>query len=125
MKRSRRDWQLALLLAATIAGVALLHYTAPMNHVWVHPLLQRAYYIPVLLAALWFGWRGGLAAAGLAGATYIPHIVSAWKYEPEYTAAQYIEIGMFFAIAALTGLLLITSALRGARLKKRRANCVK
>lgn len=105
MNRSRRDWQLALLLAATIAGVALLHYTAPMTHVWVHPLLQRAYYIPVLLAALWFGWRGGLAAAALAGATYIPHIISAWKYEPEYTAAQYIEIGMFFAIAALTGLL--------------------
>jgi len=92
-------------VAAAIGLVALLHYTAPMTYVWVHPLLQRAYYIPILLGALWFGWRGGLAAAALAGVTYIPHIVSAWKYEPEYTAAQYIEIGMFFAIAALTGIL--------------------
>lgn len=105
MKGSARNWQLGVFVAATIGVVALLHYTMPMTHVWVHPLLQRAYYIPILLAALWFGWRGGLAAAALAGATYIPHIVSAWKYEPEYTAAQYIEIGMFFAIAALTGLL--------------------
>lgn len=105
MKRSARDWQLGVFVAAAIGVVALLHYSAPMTHVWVHPLLQRAYYIPILLAALWFGWRGGVAAAALAGITYIPHIVSAWKYEPEYTAAQYIEIGMFFAIAALTGVL--------------------
>lgn len=83
MKGSAKDWQLGVLLAATIGGVALLHYAAPMTHVWVHPLLQRAYYIPILLAALWFGWRGGLAAAALAGASYIPHIILAWKYEPE------------------------------------------
>ena len=105
MKGSAKDWQLGVLLAATIGIVALLHYSAPMTYVWVHPLLQRAYYIPILLAALWFGWRGGIAAAALAGASYIPHIILAWKYEPEYTAAQYIEIGMFFAIAILTGIL--------------------
>jgi signal transduction histidine kinase len=102
---SRKDWQRAVIVTASIAAVALLHYSAPMTHVWVHPLLQRAYYIPILLAALWFGWRGGLAAATLASASYVPHIVMAWKSEPEYSAAQYIEIGMFFAIAALTGIL--------------------
>lgn len=105
MNRSGKDWQLALLLAAGVLCVALLHYIAPMTHVWVHPLLQRAYYIPILLAALWFGWRGGLAAAALASVTYVPHIMSAWGFEPEYSAAQYIEIGMFFAVGILTGLL--------------------
>jgi len=102
---STKDWRRALVLAAAIAAVALLHYTMPINYVWVHPLLQRAYYIPILLAALWFGWKGGLAAATLASVSYIPHIVMTWKFEPEYTAAQYIEIGMFFAIATLTGIL--------------------
>ena len=100
-----QDWQRAAVLAAAIAAVALLHYGTPTSHVWIHPLLQRAYYVPVLLAALWFGWRGGLAAAALAGISYIPHIVMAWRSEPEYTAAQYVEIGMFFVIAALTGTL--------------------
>ncbi len=47
----------------------------------------------------------GWPSAALAGASYIPHIVMAWKSEPEYTAAQYVEIGMFFVIAALTGIL--------------------
>lgn len=94
-----------MLLAAAIATVALLHYSTPTTYMWAHPLLQRAYYIPILLAALWFGWRGGLAAATLASISYIPHIVMAWKFDPEYRAAQYIEIGMFFAIATLTGIL--------------------
>ena len=72
---------------------------------WIHPLLQRAYYVPILLGALQFGWCGGIALAALAGASYIPHVVMAWKTEPEYTAAQYAKIGMFLLIAALPGIL--------------------
>lgn len=102
---SAKDWQRAVLLAAAIAAVALLHYSTPITYMWAHPLLERAYYIPILLAALWFGWRGGLAAATLAGVSYVPHIIMAWKFDPEYRDAQYIEIGMFFAIATLTGIL--------------------
>lgn len=105
VKVSAKDWRRAAVLAAAIAVVAFLHYRTPVSEVWVHPLLQRAYYIPVLLAALWFGWRGGLAAASLAAMSYIPHIMMAWSFEPEYRNAQYIEIGMFFAIATLTGML--------------------
>ena len=105
MRVSAKNWRRAAILAAAIAAVALLHYNTPVSYVWVHSLLQRAYYIPILLAALWFGWKGGLAAATLAGVSYIPHIMMAWNFEPQYKAAQYIEIGMFFAIAALTGVL--------------------
>lgn len=101
----RKSWQRAAVLAAAIALVALLHYSTPTTHVWIHPILQRAYYVPILLTALWFGWRGGLAAATLAGVSYIPHIVMAWKMQPQYSAAQYVEIGMFFVIATLTGIL--------------------
>ena len=105
MRVSAKNWRRAAILAGAIAAVALLHYNTPVSYVWVHSLLQRAYYIPILLAALWFGWKGGLAAATLAGVSYIPHIMMAWNFEPQYKAAQYIEIGMFFAIAALTGVL--------------------
>jgi signal transduction histidine kinase len=105
MKALMRGGLEAAILTVAIGAVALLHYVTPTTHVWIHPLLQRAYYVPILLAALRFGWRGGLASAALATASYIPHIVMAWKSEPEYTAAQYVEIGMFFVIAALTGIL--------------------
>jgi len=99
-----RTLRIGLLILA-IGVVSLLHYITPTSHVWLHPLLQRAYYIPLLLMALWFGWRGGLAAALVAALLYIPHIEMAWRSHPEYSAAQYIEIAMFFVITALTGVL--------------------
>lgn len=93
------------VLLATIVAVSLLHYITSTKHVWLHPLFQRAYYIPLLLMALLFGLRGGLLAACLSGALYVPHILMSWSSEPEYRAAQFIEIGMFFVIGSLTGIL--------------------
>ncbi len=100
----KRQWR-AWGLVAAIAAVSLLHYETPISHVWLHPLLQRAYYVPILLTALWFGWRGGILAATLSGLFYIPHILMSWASHPEYSAAQYVEIGMFFVIGGLTGVL--------------------
>ena len=98
-------WQKAALLVVAIGIISLLHYNTPTSHYWAHPLLQRAYYLPVLLMALWFGWRGGIAAAVLAALSYLPHVAMAWQSEPEYRAAGYVEIGMFFVIGGLTGVL--------------------
>ena len=95
----------AVVLICAIVVVSLLHYLTPTSHVLLHPLLQRAYYIPILLMALWFGWRGGLLAAAIAGMLYIPHIAMAWGSNEEYSLAQYVEIGMFFVIAPLIGVL--------------------
>lgn len=95
----------AVALICAIVVVSLLHYLTPTSHVLLHPLLQRAYYIPILLMALWFGWRGGLLAATIAGILYIPHIVMAWGANEEYSVAQYVEICMFFVIAPLIGVL--------------------
>ena len=101
---SQRGLRAAILVAA-IAGVSLLHYETATTHVWLHPLFQRAYYLPILLMALWFGWRGGLAAASISGIFYAPHILMSWATEPEYRAAQFIEIAMFVVIGGLTGIL--------------------
>jgi two-component system sensor histidine kinase HydH len=95
----------ATVLFAIIFAISLLHYQTPTSHVWLHPLLQRAYYIPLLLMAIWYGWRGGILAAVVTGILYIPHIQMAWRMNPEYHAAQWVEVGMFFIIGALTGVL--------------------
>jgi signal transduction histidine kinase len=93
------------VLIAAIVAVSLLHYATPTSHIWLHPLLQRAYYVPILLVALWFGWRGGILAASISAVLYIPHIQMSWAFEPEYRATQIVEVGMFFLIGALTGML--------------------
>lgn len=102
--RRQQRWRMGILVCA-IAAVSLLHYLTPNSHVWLHPLLQRAYYIPILLMAFWFGWRGGLLAALIASGLYIPYIVMAWGSNSEYSSTQYVEVGMFFVIATVTGAL--------------------
>lgn len=101
---TNRRWRVWGLVAA-IALVSLLHYHTSTSQVWLHQFFQRAYYLPVILAALWFGRRGGFLAAALSGLVYIPHIVMSWRSQPEYSAAQYVEIGMFFVIGGVTGIL--------------------
>jgi two-component system, NtrC family, sensor histidine kinase HydH len=93
------------VLFAAIFLISLLHYRTPTTHIWLHPLLQRAYYVPLLILAVWYGWRGGLIAAAVAGALYIPHIEMSWSMNPEYSAAQKVEVGMFFVITILAGIL--------------------
>lgn len=105
MKASTQPRLRTGVLLAVIVGVSLLHYWTPTNHVWLHPLFQRAYYVPILLMALFFGLRGGILAASLSGLLYLPHIFMAWTTEPEYRAAQFIEVAMFFVIGGLTGVL--------------------
>jgi signal transduction histidine kinase len=105
MKASTQPRWRAGVLLAVIVGVSVLHYQTPTTHVWLHPLFQRAYYVPILLMALFFGLRGGILAASLSGLLYLPHIFMAWTTEPEYRAAQFIEVAMFFVIGGLTGVL--------------------
>lgn len=95
-----------ILIAGTaVIGVSALHYYTATSHMLIHQLLQRAYYIPLALFAIWYGWRGGLAAATFCGIVYIPHIWMAWQMHPEFSASQYIEIGMFFPIGFMIGVL--------------------
>lgn len=102
-----RTWQAALLYAS-IAGISILHYLTPTVHadMWLHPVYARAYYVPLLLIALFWGWRAGLAGACLATLLYAPHVLHAWSGEhEEYMVSQLIEMAMFFVVAAIAGTL--------------------
>lgn len=100
---SKKQWRIFGLTAAII-GISLLHYLTPTHHFWLHELFQRGYYIPILLAALWFGWRGGVLSAAFAGLLYAPHIILDWSSFPGYSA-HHIEVLMFFGVGIMCGVL--------------------
>jgi two-component system, NtrC family, sensor histidine kinase HydH len=83
---------------------AILHFLTPVESVVLHQIYQRLYYIPIILAALWYGRRGGLGAALLACLSYVPHIALHWEHQNyDYALNQYAEIALFFVIGAVTG----------------------
>jgi signal transduction histidine kinase len=91
--------------AIGIAAATALHYlTSPTLILW-HNLFQRLYYLPIIYAAIYFGWRGGLVASTISALCYIPHILMAWHHMPDYAMNQYAEIIVFFLVGTVTGVL--------------------
>jgi len=93
-----------LSIGIMILLVSALHFLTPVDSPLLHQIYQRLYYIPIILASLWYGWRGGLGAALLASLTYLPHIALHWQHQNyDYALNQYAEIALFFVIGAVTG----------------------
>jgi two-component system, NtrC family, sensor histidine kinase HydH len=94
-----------VVVAAGIAAASALHYfTSPSLILW-HNLFQRLYYLPIIYAAIYFGWRGGLVASTASAVCYIPHILMAWHHMLDYAMNQYAEIIVFFLVGTVTGVL--------------------
>lgn len=102
--RYNRRIQIVLILLGII-GTSLAHYFTPASLILWHNIFQRLYYLPIVYAAVRFGWVGGLLAALLAGFCYIPHIFLDWHQYPGYAFNQYAEIVLFFLVGAVTGFL--------------------
>lgn len=110
-------WRPAALAAAGIAITSAGHYLTPPEYLLWHGLFQRLYYLPVVYAAIAYGWQGGLAAALVSGALYIPHIMMTWAHQHHYAWEQYAEIFMFFAVGLVTGILADRERRRRAELQ--------
>ncbi|MEW5976342.1 MAG: ATP-binding protein [Acidobacteriota bacterium] len=94
-----------VLVLCVILAITIAHYNTPTSSVLWHNFFQRLYYLPIVFAAIYFGWLGGLGAATCIAACYIPHIFIGWKAYPGYAMNQYAEIAVFFLVGFVTGLL--------------------
>lgn len=101
--KSRTAGRVAIIGSA-LAVIALVHQLTPhSSHLW-HNVFQWLYYLPVVLAATYFGLRGGLLTGAAAAVGYIPHFLEA-DNSPDYLAVQYAEVLVLFLVATVTGLL--------------------
>lgn len=101
----RPDVLRGAVVAVGIVSASLLHFFTPPHFILWHNVFQRLYYLPIVYAAVYFGWRGGLLGSSVAALLYIPHILMAWHHMPDYAANQYAEIILFFLVGTTTGIL--------------------
>lgn len=102
---ARRDAIRGLALLAVIAGISSLHYVTDTSRVVWHEVYNYLCYLPIILAAYWYGAWGGVVAAALTSAAFIPHIRAAWASNAAYTASQYGQVLVFHVIGVTVGLL--------------------
>lgn len=97
------------LIGGIVAVTTVLHHITPVEVFALHNLYQRLYYLPIFLAAYWFGFRAAVVTALVSAASYLPHILMDWRVvrglHDEYLQAQYVELVMFQVVAVVVGLL--------------------
>jgi two-component system, NtrC family, sensor histidine kinase HydH len=98
-------WVLAGLLVAATATIGVLQYLTPktLAH-WLY-ILQRLYYIPIVLAGLNMGTRGGLGVAALSGIAFASGTPPIWTVSRVDVLDQCLEICIFCLVGLVAGLL--------------------
>ncbi|MFV1958885.1 MAG: nitrogen regulation protein NR(II) [Planctomycetota bacterium] len=99
-----RPW----VLGGILVGVSLGHYLTPIDaaaghqgHVY-HALFRWSYHLPIILAAFWYGLRGGVLTALAVTLLYVPHVLVQWHGGmPE----QWFEILLYNVVGLVTGVL--------------------
>ncbi len=95
------------ILAGVISLTLGIHYgwlIEPIfGHIhWIHAIHGRFCYIPIVIAATWFGLRGGLLTALFISVAILPYILGS-HLEVHALVDEFTEIVFYFAIALLTG----------------------
>src|SRR6056297_2026103 len=94
-----------LLVISLILLVTVLHYLTSTLHAPFHDIYRRLYYLPIVLAGVWFGLRGGLLAAATVSLLYLPHML--WQLVPTHgdLLEQILELVLYHVVGGVTGLL--------------------
>jgi two-component system, NtrC family, sensor histidine kinase HydH len=99
-RRLRLGWVVAMVvILATLQRLA-----APSQMHWIY-ILQRLYYIPIVLAGLSMGWRGGLGVALLAGGAFVMGTPPIWTVGRVSAMDQGLEVCVFCLVGGLSGVL--------------------
>jgi two-component system sensor histidine kinase HydH len=59
MARKNNKVKMALI-AFMVVGISSLHYGTDHSHRYLHIFYRELYFLPIVLAAFWFGLRGAL-----------------------------------------------------------------
>jgi two-component system sensor histidine kinase HydH len=105
MKLKSRDVFRYSSILLLIVVISIFHYRTSTHYRYLHEIYQRVYYIPIMLAAFWYGPLLGVLAATLTSIIYLYHIQRDWAFTPSYAFNQYAEIILYHAIALIIGIL--------------------
>jgi two-component system sensor histidine kinase HydH len=105
-KATRTKIAILSIVSALTLGIHYGWLVQPLfGHVhWLHAVHGRFCYIPIVIAAAWFGLRGGLITATSISILLIPYIFGLSGAARDL-ATEMGEITFYFAIAVLAGVL--------------------
>lgn len=118
-RTSRLGWVVSgkawVFLWLPVLAITAAHFATPGTSEWLHDVLRRLYYIPIIVAAFLFGLPGALLTSVVVSALYFPHAF--WltgphahhhgmiHADPTGTANKALELVLYNVVALVAGLL--------------------
>ncbi|TGE32827.1 ATP-binding protein [Desulfosporosinus sp. Sb-LF] len=93
-------------IGLVVAILTAIHYTNYHYEMNYHILLQFAYYLPVIYAAMRFGPAGGILSGLVITLLIMPFMTHFHAMNPSAIYTQWVEIGLINVIGWLTGFLI-------------------
>ncbi|OLN26708.1 ATP-binding protein [Desulfosporosinus metallidurans] len=94
-----------IAIGIVMAILTAIHYTNYQYEMNYHILLQFAYYLPVIYAAMRFGPAGGILSGLVITLLILPFMTHFHAMNPSAIYTQWVEIGLINVIGWLTGFL--------------------
>ncbi|GAB6151445.1 ATP-binding protein [Desulfosporosinus burensis] len=94
-----------IAIGIVVVILTVIHYTNYHYEMNYHILLQFAYYLPVIYAAMRFGPAGGIISGLVITVLILPLMIYLQAMAPSAMYTQWVEIGLINVIGWLTGFL--------------------
>ncbi|MBI5867439.1 MAG: HAMP domain-containing histidine kinase [candidate division Zixibacteria bacterium] len=87
-----------------LVTLSVAHFLTPHDVLWVHDFLFKVTYLPIVLAALWFGLRGGLYLGLTTCAIYVIHIQTQLAGHHQHAQTSlFLELVLYLLIGGVVG----------------------
>jgi two-component system sensor histidine kinase HydH len=95
------------LIAGAIAGISVVHYLYlfPLRMSVTRELVSRAYFFPIILAALWFGLKGGVLAPVIVSVICLPYSIIAKGQDRVFFYDEVLQLFLFILVGVIVGIL--------------------
>lgn len=103
MERSRK----IKLIAGAIGVISAVHYLYlfPVRMSVTRELVSRAYFFPIILAALWFGLRGGVLVPVIVSLICLPYTIIAMGQQQVFFYDEVLQLFLFILVGSILGIL--------------------
>ncbi|HCY75086.1 MAG TPA: hypothetical protein DHV28_04140 [Ignavibacteriales bacterium] len=96
-----------VLLAIAISLIHFLTFSQEEIYLdFLHQLLTKLYFLPVLLAALFLGKKGAIKLALIVSILYLPHSINTGIFSKFYVAENLSELILIWAVGIIAGVLI-------------------
>ena len=107
-----------LFIVFLVVSIAIPHYFTEMSERKYHILYQGLFFLPVILAAFWFGLRGGLSTSIGISVILIPFTVVHWNAFSSGDFNNIMEVFLYNAVGAILGILRDRELMQQQRLRE-------